>query len=155
MSDLRAPSFTVRPLRRPDLPRVLEIEEISFATPWSSRTFINLMLRPNAAMFVAADPRDAVIGYAVVWFAGPEAELGDLAVHPDARGRGVGGALVESVIREALARGAREVFLEVRASNAAARRLYERAGFAVAGCRPGYYSDPVEDALIMRRELAR
>ena len=141
-------------MRSSDLARVLEIETASFATPWSSRTFLNLLRRPNAALLVAEYVHGAILGYAVLWFAGPEAELGDLAVAPDLRGRGVGSALVDAVIREAAGRGATEIYLEVRESNEAAHKLYERHGFEVVSRRDDYYADPVEDALVMRLRLA-
>lgn len=142
-------------MRPADLPQVLDIETASFATPWSSRTFLNLLRRPNAALLVAEDARRTILGYAVVWFAGPEGELGDLAVRDDRRRSGIGGALVEAVLAEAGARGASEVYLEVRESNESARTLYGRLGFEVIGRRPGYYAEPVEDALIMRRSVIR
>jgi ribosomal-protein-alanine N-acetyltransferase len=148
-------AYRIRPMDRRDLPAVLAIEEQSFATPWTSRTFVNLMRRPNAALFAAVDVRNAVVGYAVIWFAGGEGELGDLAVRHSDRGRGIGSALVDTVLVEARERGAHEIFLEVRASNTGARTLYERSGFQDVGNRPGYYNDPVEDALIMRREVSR
>jgi len=142
-------------MRAADLARVLEIETASFATPWSSRTFLNLLRRPNAALFAAEDVPGSIMGYAVVWFAGPEGELGDLAVAPEWRRRGVGSALVSAVLEEANGRGATELYLEVRESNDGARQLYEVHGFEVVNRRPRYYTDPVEDALVMRRTLSR
>lgn len=147
------PGLRIRDMRSADLPGVMEIEKASFATPWSSKTFLNLLRRPNAALFVAEDGPDRLVGYAVVWFAGPEAELGDLAVAAGARGRGFGSALVSKVLEEAGRREVTEVYLEVRESNEAARRLYERHDFEVVNRRQRYYTDPVEDALVMRRRL--
>ena len=141
-------------MRSSDLTQVLEIENASFATPWSSKTFLNLLRRPNAALLIAEDVPGSVIGYAVIWFAGPEGELGDLAVRPGLRRNGVGSALVEAALGEAQLRGSREVYLEVRESNEAARRLYEKHRFDVVNRRPSYYADPVEDALVMRRFVA-
>jgi ribosomal-protein-alanine N-acetyltransferase len=136
-----------------DLADVLAIERVSFPTPWSERTFRNLMRRANARLWVA-ESGAGVLGYAVAWFAGPEAELGGLAVTPEARRRGIGRTLVKAVLEDARSCGIRLVFLEVRESNAAARRLYERAGFETVGRRPGYYVSPVEDALVMSIETA-
>lgn len=144
----------IRAMRAVDLAQVLEIEAASFATPWSSRTFLNLLRRPNAALFVAEDVPGSVIGYAVIWFAGPEGELGDLAVRSTVRRRGIASTLLDSVLAEARDRGATEIYLEVRESNEAARGLYERHGFEVVNRRPRYYSDPTEDALVMRLVLA-
>ena len=140
-------------MRSTDLAGVMEIEKASFATPWSSKTFLNLLRRPNAALFVAEAAPGRIVGYAVVWFAGPEAELGDLAVEGASRGRGIGSALVGTVLDEAARRDVTEIYLEVRESNEAARRLYERHDFEILNRRPKYYTDPVEDALVMRRRL--
>lgn len=150
-----SPGLRIREMRSADLAGVLEIENASFATPWSSKTFLNLLRRPNAALFVAKDGPEKLVGYAVVWFAGPEAELGDLAVAVASRGRGVGSALVERVLEEATGRDVTEVYLEVREGNEAARRLYERHDFEVVNRRVNYYADPVEDALVMCRRLTR
>lgn len=150
-----APGIRIRDMRAADLPQVLDIESASFATPWSSRTFLNLLRRPNAALFVAEDSARRVLGYAVVWFAGPEGELGDVAVRSERRRTGIGTALVDRVLAEAAERGAGEVYLEVRESNEGARKLYERLGFEIVGRRPSYYTDPVEDALLMRVSVAR
>lgn len=150
-----AADIRIRDMRAADLPQVLDIESASFATPWSSRTFLNLLRRPNAALFVAEDSTRRVLGYAVVWFAGPEGELGDVAVRRERRRTGIGSALVDRVLAEAADRGSTEVYLEVRESNEGARKMYGRLGFEVVGRRSSYYTEPVEDALLMRISVAR
>ncbi len=89
----------------------------------------------------------------MAWFAGTEAELGNLAVRPEWRARGLGSTLLDAVLAQARERGAGGLFLEVRVSNTAARQLYERAGFRAVGLRPGYYVNPAEDALVMRVDV--
>lgn len=153
-------------MRREDLDDVLRIERASFAVPWSERTFRALLERSNAVLLAAEERVEArwatpggdalgprLVGYAVVWLGGGEAELGDLAVEEGARRRGIGAALVKAALEAAADRGATAVFLEVRESNRAARRLYERAGFEHVGTRKRYYVRPVEDALVMRRSV--
>ena len=81
---------TIRPLRQDDLREVTAIERVSFATPWSEQTFLNLLKRSNACLLSAVSSDRRVLGYAAVWFAGGEGELGDLAVDPAARRTGVG-----------------------------------------------------------------
>lgn len=147
-----AGTVRIRPLAASDLRRVMEIETASFTTPWRRSTFEGLLARGDADLFAAAD-RDTLIGYAVCWTILDQAELGNVAVDPDHRGRGVGGMLVDAAVERARARGARECFLEVRDSNRAARALYESRGFEVIGRRRRYYSRPVEDALVMRLHL--
>jgi ribosomal-protein-alanine N-acetyltransferase len=155
VAESRADDLRVRPMTSGDLPDVLRIERVSFPTPWSERTFRNLMRRANARLWVAESHGGELLGYAVVWFAGPEAELGDIAVRPAARRAGVGRALVGIVLEDAKSHGIQLVFLEVRETNSAARRLYEEAGFQTVGCRPGYYAQPVEDALVMSIDTTR
>lgn len=143
----------VRPMRPADVEAVLEVERASFGVPWSERTFRNLLRRSNARLLVAEHEAGGLAGYAVLWVVGREAELGDLAVRRDLRRRGIGRRLVDAVLRSAAAVGARAVFLEVRESNDAARRLYEGAGFEAVGRRRGYYTNPPEDAVVMRRAI--
>lgn len=139
-------------MREDDLRAVLHIERRSFSIPWSESTFRGL-LRRNSASLLVAELAGRVVGYAALWFVTDEAELGDLAVLPEERGRGIGRWLLDRAMEEAAGRGARQLYLEVRESNEAARRMYERAGFSVAGIRPGYYSEPREDAILMTRSL--
>lgn len=141
----------IRRMRGADLAGVLDIERRSFGSPWSERTFRTLLRRRNARSIVAEDGAGEVAGYAVVWYSGSEAELGNLAVEPERRRRGVATALLREVLRGVRSRGLERLFLEVRKGNEAARRLYERQGFQVVGVRPGYYVNPREDALVMRR----
>lgn len=143
----------LRPMRETDLRQVLHIERRSFTLPWSAATFRGLLRRRSAALLVA-ERSERVLAYAVLWFAADEAELGDLAVLPEARGCGVGAWLLEHAVAEARSRGAAQIFLEVRESNASARRMYERSGFGVVGLRADYYTEPVEDAVLMMRPLS-
>ena len=141
-------------MRRQDLPEVVEIERRSYSLPWSAVTFRSLLRRANAVLLVAEEGR-AVAGYAALWLAAEEAELGNLAVKAEQRRRGIGRVLLRHVLDEARERGTRAVFLEVRESNLVARRLYKGFGFRIVGSRPGYYASPREDALVMRLELDR
>jgi [ribosomal protein S18]-alanine N-acetyltransferase len=144
--------FIIRPLTEDDLPSVMAIEEASFSTPWRENTFRALMRRTDTDLFVA-ETQDRVFGYAAAWTVLDQSELGNVAVHADARGRGVGGALVDAVVERVKERGAHELFLEVRESNEPAQRLYRDRGFVAVGRRKSYYSAPVEDALVMRLRL--
>jgi ribosomal-protein-alanine N-acetyltransferase len=140
-----------------DLDAVGEIERLSFPVPWPLAGYQReLTQNRDAHYFVACapgpDPAAAggtVVGHAGLWMQYDEAHISTLAVHPAWRGRGVGARLLMRLIDCARERGAVELTLEVRASNTAAQRLYERFGFEVLGRRPGYYADSGEDALIM------
>lgn len=144
-----AEPVTIGELRAADLPEVVEIERTSFRLPWSESAFRALMRRENTTL-LAARREGRVVGYAVVWFAAEEGELGDIAVRPDERRAGVGRRLLEAVQRESGRRGAHRLFLQVRESNIPARKLYEQTNFRQSGRRPGYYRYPPEDAVIMR-----
>jgi ribosomal-protein-alanine N-acetyltransferase len=128
---------------------VARIERSAFSAPWSRDAF-----RAHLGdLFLVAEGQDGIAGFLVARRVGAEAEILDIAVAGDARGRGVGHGLVETALGALAADGVRDVYLEVRVSNAAARQLYRRAGFLEAGRRPGYYAAPPEDALVLRRRL--
>ncbi|HLU26651.1 MAG TPA: ribosomal protein S18-alanine N-acetyltransferase [Longimicrobiales bacterium] len=135
-----------------DLPQVMRIEYASYTTPWTEATFREL-LRRSDAVILGAEAEGRLVGYAVFWVVADQGELGNIAVAPDWRGRGVGKKLLEAVIEQARGRAVRELFLEVRVSNEPARRLYETHGFREVGRRKNYYSVPTEDALVMCKLL--
>jgi ribosomal-protein-alanine N-acetyltransferase len=145
-------TITLRPAAGPDVRAVVEIERGSFSDPWSASSFSSLV-RSRDVFFRVAVADGAVAGYVVAWFAAGQGEIANIAVAPWARGRGVGARLLDAALAEAAERGAEEVFLEVRDSNTAARSLYASRGFAAVGRRRNYYRRPVEDALVLRKEL--
>jgi ribosomal-protein-alanine N-acetyltransferase len=99
-------------------------------------------------------PDTSVVGYAGLFApGGSQGDVQTIAVRADRQGRGIGAALLSALISEAAARGCREVFLDVRAGNAVARRLYRRAGFTDIGVRRGYYQPSGADAIVMRLKL--
>jgi ribosomal-protein-alanine N-acetyltransferase len=142
-------AFRLRPLLDADLERVMEIEHACFSTPWKEDTFRGLLRRSDTDL-VAAERARRLVGYAVCWTVVDQSELGNVAVAPEARGEGIGRALVEAVVGMVRERGSRECFLEVRESNAVAQSLYRDMGFEVVGRRRSYYALPTEDALVMR-----
>ncbi len=154
----------VRAARESDLDAVLEIERASFSDPWSRESFESA-LELGRMLFVIAEGapeatgpdtepgRQELLGYAIVLLLFDEAEVADLAVAPAARGRGIGGLLLDAVTAEVRVVGVRSLYLEVRESNVWARALYDSRSFAHVGRRRGYYASPREDALVMRRDL--
>lgn len=148
-------------MRLEDVTAVAGLEAQSFSTPWSAESFRTLVEGGIAEVWVAEtgspdrspDGEVRLAGYAVAWFAGDSGELANLAVRPDLRGKGVGSALLDYVLHRARSRGIREMFLEVRASNEAAVRLYRSRGFRRVAVRSGYYPNPREDALVYRLSL--
>lgn len=150
----QALGVTLRDATAADVDAVAAIERASFADPWSRTSFAQAAERPEM-WFRVAEADGRVAGYLVAWFVEDEGELANVAVAPDARGRGVGAALVDELLAVAASRGVRAVYLEVRESNAPARALYASRGFEEMGRRKGYYRKPVEDALVLRWSGAR
>jgi ribosomal-protein-alanine N-acetyltransferase len=144
----------VRQARRDDVDEVAAIERVVFSDPWSASSFRVLFGNPVVHFAVAEDPVGGrIVGYVVAWVVADEAEIANLAVAADARGAGVGARLLDDALQAAARRRCHVVFLEVRESNAAAQALYASRGFEIAGRRAKYYRRPVEDALILRRQL--
>ncbi len=135
------------PLSRPHLAGVAELERLCFSSPWSEQA-LELYLTDGVA-FVAGDAGGQVLGYVGMLPSGDEGEILNLAVHPDARRQGLGGALLDALLAEAKRRGLSLVALEVRVSNLGAIALYRSRGFAVAGVRRRFYTAPAEDAYTM------
>jgi [ribosomal protein S18]-alanine N-acetyltransferase len=149
-----ADGVSIRPLTQKDLESVVRIERLSYSVPWSNATFRGLLFRADTDL-LCAELDGAVVGYAVCWFVLDQGELGNVAVDPGFRRRGIAALLVEATLERARKRRAKEIFLEVRRSNDVAQRLYKRLGFREVGVRRNYYSLPAEDALVMRAAIDR
>lgn len=142
----------IRGMRQLDLSRVMQIELECFTMPWSEATFRGL-LRRNDADLVVAEVDGEVVGYAAFWAVLDQGELGNVSVTTKWRRQGIGNRLVRTILQRARERNVREVYLEVRVSNAGAQNLYRSYGFEEVGRRRNYYLDPVEDALVMKKLL--
>lgn len=142
----------VRPALMADVTEVAALERRCYAEPWPAAAFRSLPENPSVFFEVARAGVDGPLsGYVVGWHVLDEAELANLAVEPAARRCGVGSFLLDRMIDDAAGRGCARLFLEVRESNHAARRLYASRGFEEVGRRTKYYRSPDEDALILRR----
>jgi [ribosomal protein S18]-alanine N-acetyltransferase len=135
-----------------DIPAVHAIESASFPTPWPPYAFRGELESNRMAHYLVVRAADRVVAYAGLWLMVDEAHITTFAVLPAYRRRGFGGRLLCELLDLAVALGATVATLEVRLSNTAARRLYQRFGFRPVGVRPRYYSDNGEDALIMTTE---
>ena len=141
--------LVVEPMRLSDVASVLEIERMSFSSPWPAYAFEQELTANRLARYVVARSEDLVIGFAGVWLMVDEAHITTFGVHPDHRRRGVGRRLLLRLADVARELGALRLTLEVRVSNQAAQALYRSFGFAVKGRRIAYYSDDGEDGLVM------
>lgn len=139
-----------------DLDAVIEIEEASFVNPTTKEWYESELQRPDVCyIYVIRTPGGPIAGFCAFWKVVDQMHINNLAVRPEHRRHGIGRVLLERVLEEATRLGAPNATLEVRRSNTAARRLYERAGFAIAGVRTSYYTNPIEDALILSRTGGR
>ncbi len=143
-----------------DLDALMPIERASFSLPWPRSVYHDELTRNPYGHYLALRPNPALqrwggqalpplLAYGGFWKLYEEAHICTIASHPDYRRRGLGEWMLLALLDLAQAMGAEVATLEVREGNWAARRLYERTGFQVAGRRPRYYSDTGEDALIM------
>jgi [ribosomal protein S18]-alanine N-acetyltransferase len=142
----------IEAMRLEDLDEVQRIELASFSTPWPSNAYRSELETNRLASYVVARIDGRVVAYGGMWLMADEAHITTFAVHPGWRRQRIGERLLLAFLDLARDRHAREATLEVRLSNVAARRLYEKYGFRPVGLRPRYYSDNNEDALIMTTE---
>ena len=137
-----------------DAAALTAIERRCFGDPWSETSFRDA-LRASWSFGLVAEQADGIIGYLIAREAAGTGEILNLAVDPPYRRQGIAHELLVAGLRALDRRGTSEVYLEVRVSNEAAQSLYQRAGFGPVGRRRGYYRNPVEDALVLRRVLDR
>lgn len=135
------------------LGQLAELEQLCFADPWGEADLAYELNDPLCLWLVTLDETGRVLAYGGSRLVLDEADIMNIAVRPEQRRQGLGSELLAELLDRLKARGARVVTLEVRESNHPARRMYEDFGFVQAGRRPGYYSHPKEDALLLRREL--
>jgi [ribosomal protein S18]-alanine N-acetyltransferase len=148
----------IREAARADLNGIVAIERASFSDAWTRGMFASSMAAGAGNIFLVAEDDAHVAGYAMAQSVRDESELLNIAVSPERRHRGIGSMLLDAIIDRCRRSGALEMWLEVRASNAGARTLYETRGFVAVGVRKRYYDAPREDAIVLRadfRGLAR
>jgi ribosomal-protein-alanine N-acetyltransferase len=152
--DMReAPEVLIRPMIEIDLPEVAVVEQQSYAFPWSENIFRDCLRVGYTCR--ALDLAGRIIGYGVMSVGAGEAHILNVCVRDEFRNLGFGRRLLEHLLERATAAGVGEAFLEVRPSNLAAIRLYQRLGFEQIGIRRGYYQAPDgrEDAIVLKRDL--
>lgn len=144
----------LRRMAAQDIPAVVEIENRSFPAPWPETLFASELhansSRSYALVLECTTAEPLVVGYMIAWYVAREIHLLSIAVHPDHRRCGYARRMIASLIALGRQLGGREIYLEVRVSNHAARSLYRQIGFRVTGRRKRYYSDNDEDAVVMR-----
>lgn len=141
-------AFEYRYATKEDLDQIVAIEQSSMPNPWTLKSYIEAIDSDHAFILVAVDV-DTIVGFAVFYLTPPESELPDIVVASKNRGQGIGKNLLAYAKSELTSNGIDTVFLEVRVSNAPARKLYEGFGFEEIGKRKYFYSNPIEDAICM------
>ena len=145
-------SVVVRAAEDADIPAVAVLETLCFSIPWSEKALSDTLHSPYAKLF-CAELDGQVIAYGGVYLLGDDADITNIATHPDYRRRGAAAAVLQALTAFAREHGSSSLHLEVRASNVPAIALYERFGFAVDGIRKNYYKNPTENAVLMTLSL--
>ena len=131
-----------------DLDEISELENMVFTTPWPRGAFEGELTTNALARYLVARLNKKIVGYIGIWLIFNEGHITNIAVHPDYRRRGIGDTLLQRLLSNAKGCSIESLTLEVRRSNLAAQKLYEKYGFIFTSVRPGYYTDNKEDALI-------
>lgn len=145
-------NVTIEKMTPDDLDRVLEIEQLSYPTPWSRRAFLSELTENSYAHYFVARVGGEIVGYFGMWIILEEAHITNIAVHPSFRRQGIGESMLRFAFEKAKELGATRMTLEVRVSNIPAQTLYRKLGFEDRGIRRGYYTDTNEDAIIMWKD---
>jgi ribosomal-protein-alanine N-acetyltransferase len=148
------PEIVIRRMTASDLDRVLAIaQNLPQAPHWTQPAYLKAIdpeSTPRRIALVASGPQPgSILGFAVASLLPPQAELETIAVAPESQRLGLGERLFQALAAELKAAGVGDVLLEVRASNRRAQAFYRALGFIKTGLRPGYYADPIEDAVLM------
>ena len=134
-----------------DIDAIAGLDKLCFSVPWSRDAYARELRTNKLAFYIVAEEDSELIGFAGLWGIIEEGHITNVAVHPAYRNKGLGRSLVSRLIEVAEEYGIEKYTLEVRPTNEAAIRLYEKLGFKSVGRRPHYYEDNDEDALIMWR----
>ncbi len=146
-------TLNIREMEERDLEKIFQLERSAFLTSWSSEAFAEAIRNPKGLNRVAEN-RSGLVGYLTAFRVLDEVFLTNLLVISRNRRRGVGERLLKNLIERVATEGVKQIFLEVRETNDAAIRLYEKMNFSVVAVRKGYYVDTGEDALVMQISLA-
>jgi ribosomal-protein-alanine N-acetyltransferase len=144
--------YQIRPMTILDMPDVMEIEQASFALPWSLDSYL-AQLKNQWAHYLVCLKQRKVVGYVGSWVVFDEAHIMNLAVQEAHRSQGIARALLLAIEKHARTKGGQRILLEVRPSNTAALHLYQALNYYEIARRPDYYQDNREEALVMCKNL--
>lgn len=141
----------LRNMQEQDIPAVASIERAVFSRPWTEQAFCEAMQQDT--LFIVVLKENTIVGYCGMYCSFEEGEITNVAVAPEEQGHGIGGEMMEFLLRQAKRRGITRVVLEVRISNNHAINLYERLGFCNCGIRKNFYELPREDGMVMSFDI--
>lgn len=139
----------IRKMLETDLEQVMNVEQHSFPTPWPEEIFRQEITQNQHAHYFVVELNEEIIGYAGTWIVADDAQITNIAILPTFRGRKVGQQLFAHVLQYAMQMGVSRLSLEVRISNVVAQKMYRKFGLVPGGIRKNYYTDNLEDALVM------
>ncbi|MFC3041639.1 ribosomal protein S18-alanine N-acetyltransferase [Virgibacillus xinjiangensis] len=139
----------IRKMGTEDVDQVLDVERASFATPWTTDIFYQELVDNRHAHYFVIEVEKVIAGYAGTWVVFEDAQITNIAIHPEYRGRKLGQMLFQYVLQQMTMMGVSRLSLEVRKSNLTAQKLYRKFGLVPGGIRRNYYTDNQEDAIVM------
>lgn len=144
----------IAPMALRHIPILVELERECFAEPWSEKALLEELENPQAVFLTAQTPQGDLLGYSGMHDILGEGYIDNIAVFPQARGKGVGSVLVRALCDYGERKNLDFITLEVRPSNEAALALYRKFGFQQEGIRKNYYRHPTEDAWLLTRRFS-
>lgn len=146
--------LVIRKMKEMDIPAVARLEAEIFSDPWSEQALMDSYRQKQTLLLAAYEDRQ-LIGYLIMYYALEDGEIARIAVIPQKRRQGVGGRLLLELENLCEVGGITRLLLDVRESNVPAISFYTDYGFVQDGIRRRYYTDPVEDGVLMSRDLGK
>lgn len=143
----------IRNMRESDIPYVAQLESQMFSDPWTEESIHSALKQDYVQSFVAQDLSGAIIGYHIFYTAIDEGDVARIGVAQGCRRLGVGDQLLDYTWNYCIEHEIKRVLLEVRKSNESAILLYKKHEFTSLGYRKGYYQNPLEDGVIMEKQI--
>lgn len=139
----------IRNMKIEDVDQVIEVEKASFSTPWTTNIFYQEIVDNQHAHYFVIEVDEKIVGYVGMWIVIDDAQITNIAILPEHRGKRYGEKLFQFVLQLLKSLNVRRLSLEVRVSNIVAQKLYRKFGLVPGGIRKNYYTDNGEDAIVM------
>jgi [ribosomal protein S18]-alanine N-acetyltransferase len=139
----------IRRMELADIGEVMNVETTSFTSPWTEAIFRQELTENKYAHYFVMELENRIVGYVGMWIVIDDAQITNIAILPDFRGKKLGEALFRFALQKAIEHGVTRLSLEVRVTNIVAQRMYRKFGLVPGGIRKQYYTDNNEDALVM------